>query len=318
MDYLWGTVNQRQEADFCLRTYFSKLGISVSDLIYKHIKSGFTDNVFMVSTKSDNLNGVQTVIFKEYLENWHKKEITIYKKILQHNYFLGSPKLIIAQPAFIILEFLSPKKTKPISAKHINKLKDWLIKKHNHFKHAKTLDNFSEDESTQIHYLVDKPLNTLKNILPESSQLTKILSFKDHFISTIEANNQLPPTLEHGDLEPQNLFIDNDDKLRVIDWVNSRKGSGLFDINQYFETAEELGCNLNRQYLINQISKQIKLSNLKDMLLKVRQLMLLNKLNFYGEKYTQGKLNSFSKSKPTLTLFNKYLTELQHSLDHNN
>ena len=78
MDYSWGTVNQRQKVDSCLRTYFSKLGMLVSDPVYKHIKSGFTDNVFMVSTKPDNLNNIQTVIFKEYLEDWHKKEIALF------------------------------------------------------------------------------------------------------------------------------------------------------------------------------------------------------------------------------------------------
>lgn len=50
--------------------------------------------------------------------------------------------------------------------------------------------------------------------------------------------DSLPKTLEHGDLEPQNLLIDRNDNLKIVDWVNTKSSSGLMDINQLIENIK--------------------------------------------------------------------------------
>ncbi len=310
MNNLWGQINNRQEIELCLKKYFPRIGLVASSFEFKHLKSGFTDNVFLVQAMTGNIEVPPALIVKEYLQDWHQKEADIYKNILGKNSFLGGPKLIIKRQNFIVLEFLSPNEIKPLSKLNIDILKDWIVKKHIYFCDNLILDQFTENEEVQIHYLVDKPLITLKNILGGSEKLEIILSNKDTFLSTIKLNNQLPQTLEHGDLESQNLFIDSNNKLRVIDWVNARRGSGLFDINQFMETTEELGFTLDRELFIKDISKKIRFDDLGIALSKTRQLMLLNKINFYGSKYLNGELESHSKLKPVMTLFEKYLDEL--------
>lgn len=318
MTYMWGKLNQQPEVVECINKYYSDMGLNPSYFSFKHIKSGFTDNVFMVTVDFKSQDKSQSLIIKEYLKDWHQREIDVYRELLQSNEFLGSPKLVAQKQNFLVLEYLSPDRTRGITSKEVSELMDWLITKHNFFKEKVCIDKFSEEENIQTNYLVEKPLLTIPKVLENQKTIKTILSCRDKFINNIKINSQLPQTLEHGDLEPQNLFVDSSGKLRVIDWVNTRKGSGLFDINQYFETAEELGVNLDIVQNIKEISEKINFGELENLLPKIRQLMLLNKINFYGEKLLDGEMVSYSKSKPVKQLLEKYVAELTENIEKNN
>lgn len=318
MDYIWGKVNHRLEIIESINQYYSVMNLKPSNFSFKHIKSGFTDNVFLATFYFNDQNKSQSLIIKEYLKDWHQKEINVYQDILQSNEFLGSPKLIIHHQNFLILEYLSPDNTYAITSQNVSKLKDWLSAKHNFFKGKTYVEKFNEKENIQINYLIEKPLLTIPKILGDSKTTRTILNYRDVFITNLKIDRQLPQTLEHGDLEPQNLFIDNNNKLRVIDWVNTRKGSGLFDINQYFETADELNVDLDINQSIKEISEEINFSDLMTFLPKIRQLMLLNKINFYGEKLLNGEVESYSKHKPIKQLLEKYVAELVDNIEKNN
>lgn len=312
MSTKWGKINFVDDIQQIIIDHLDGKHPGTPNFSFDHIKSGFTDNVFQVTVSfSDRSNEI--FVAKEYLRDWHQKEKGIYEKILQQDTALGAPRLIGSGKEFIILEYLNTKRCKPLSAPYIDLLQSWLIAKHIFFRqHPKLTIPFKDDEQIQIHYLVEKPLELLARLDdPELTHLTSnILYMKNHFIDVVKLNNNLPPTLEHGDLEPQNIFIEDNKRLRVIDWVNARKGSGLFDINQFFETAKDLGVKLDIDKKTKEIASAIGQKDLSDMLPKIRAIMLLNKMHFYSDKYLNGDLFSHSKLQTTYSLLKKYLEEL--------
>lgn len=312
MSTKWGKINFANDIQQTIIDHLAKKHPGKPKFSFDHIRSGFTDNVFQITVSFPDKSN-EIFIAKEYLEAWHQKEKGIYEKILQQNPALGAPQLIASGKEFIILEYLNTKRCRPLSTSDINLLQDWLIAKHIFFRqHPKLTIPFGEDEQIQIHYLVEKPLGLLAKLDdPKLIHLTSnLLCMKNYFIDIVKLTNDLPPTLEHGDLEPQNLFIEDNKRLRVIDWVNARKGSGLFDINQFFETAKDLGVELNIDKKTKEIACAIGQEDLSDILPKIRAIMLLNKIHFYGDKYLNGELFSHSRLQTTYSMLKEYLEEL--------
>ncbi len=319
MSVEWGKVNHQPDIEHCLAQQISPAGSSEGvSFSFSHIKSGFTDNVFFVNTVSSTGESLGTFIAKEYLEDWHQKERRVYEDILQHHPFLGAPALLAAGDGFIILEYLSPEVFARFSSEHIVALQNWIVRKHNFFsEHSGLTEPFTEGERVQIKYLVEKPFRVMRRF--EDEKLTiftqRAIGMEDYFTDIVRLNNTLPATLEHGDLEPQNLFVDQDNSLRVVDWVNTRRGSGLFDINQFFETARGLGITLDVEQTTNQMAEAIGQSDLAKLLPKIRMIMLLNKIYFYGDKYLSGEAFGHSRPRPIYDMLVEYLEELDQLVE---
>lgn len=283
----------------------------VGEPVFTHIPSGFTDNVFRVDISTTN--GPKKYIVKEYLKRWHQKERKVYERVLRLNSFLGAPQLLASGDGFIILEYLDPDRCPPLRQEHIGGLQQWLVAKHIFFRdHPEFTVGFEESLEIQTYYLVEKPLALLAQLgNTEYADLSsKALVHEVYFKNVVVRNSSLPPTMEHGDLEAHNLFIEDEKKLRVIDWVNTRRGSGLFDINQLFETATSLGAELDFQKTTQVLQESLGIVNLKDRLVEVRSVMLLNKIHFYGQKYLEGEDFSPSQKKPISLLLQQYFEEL--------
>lgn len=308
-DIKWGVLSNNVE----IRNALAKLdGSPGADITFEHLTSGFTDNVFLATVGTTNHSN--KYIVKQYLKIWHSKEGNFYQEVLSKHSSLGAPKLLYTGGNFIILEFVQGKS---MSKYDINLLKEWIVNKHMVFINANNLQNYVEPLDTKIHYLVDKPVTSLKllaktelvddlrrNLIIQTTELS------DYYISLIKGDLVRPQTLEHGDLEPQNVFVTVDNYLRVIDWVNARHGSGLFDINQFFETADELGFEYDKNILIKEFSAKLNIANLSVSLDEVRILMLLNKTNYYIGKLLNSELKSPAKNKPVTSLIFRYLDEL--------
>lgn len=318
MSIEWGKVNHQTNIEHSLAQQVSVEGASFS---FTHIKSGFTDNVFLINLASSTGDQLGTFIAKEYLEEWHQKERKVYEDILQHNSFLGAPALITSGEGFVILEHLKPDEFNPFSTEHIAALQSWIIQKHVFFReHPELTEPFPEDERVQIKYLVEKPFRVMRRF--EGEELTsltqKVLGMEDYFADIVRLNNTLPATLEHGDLEPQNMFVGQDNRLRVVDWVNTRKGSGLFDINQFFETTRDLGVALDVEQTTAYIAETIGQGDLRTLLPKIRMIMLLNKIHFYGDKHLSGETFSHSRLRPIYEMLTEYLSELNQLVEQTN
>lgn len=315
MNIEWGKVNHQPNIEHSLAQQVSMEGASFS---FTHIKSGFTDNVFLVNVASSTGDQLGTFIAKEYLEKWHQKEQRVYEDILQHHPFLGAPALIASGDGFVILEHLKPKEFNPFSAEHVATLQGWVIQKHIFFrKHPELTEPFTEDERIQLKYLIEKPFELIRRF--EGKELTslsqRVIGMEDYFADVVRLNNTLPATLEHGDLEPQNLFVGQDNRLRVVDWVNTRRGSGLFDINQFFETAKDLGVAIDVEQTTAQIARAIGQGDLGTLLPKIRMIMLLNKIHFYGDKHLSGEAFSHSRLRPVYEMLIEYLSELNQLVE---
>jgi len=293
-----------------------KTGLSsVAEPIFTHIPSGFTDNVFRADVPT--IDGQKTFIVKEYLKGWHQKEKGVYETVLQQNAFLGVPQLLASGNGFVVLEYLDPNRCHPFQQEHIGLLQQWLVAKHIFFReHPEFTVDFEESPETQIYYLVEKPLTLLARLEnTEFGYLSgKVVGHEKYFRNVVLTNSSLPPTLEHGDLETQNLFVEDETRLRVIDWVNARRGSGLFDINQLFETAASLGVELDFQQTTQELQGLIGMDGLADLLVQVRSVMLLNKIHYYGQKYLEGEVFSPSQQKPIQLLLQQYMEELDSIL----
>lgn len=308
-DIKWGVLSNKGEIINALAKLNEDLKANIT---FEHLSSGFTDNVFLATVKTSELS--KKYIVKQYLKTWHSKEGTFYQEILSKHLSFGSPELLYTGDNFIILEFVQGK---AMSKDDIGLLKEWIINKHMVFIDANNLQNYTESLDTKIHYLVDKPITSLKLLAKTEfvddlrrNLIIKTIELSDYYISLIKSDLARPQTLEHGDLEPQNIFITDISHLRVIDWVNARLGSGLFDINQFFETAEELGAEYDKDSLIKEFSVRLNIANLSVSLDEVRTLMLLNKINYYIGKLLNSELKSPAKNKPVADLIFRYLDEL--------
>lgn len=308
-DIKWGVLSDKEEIINALE----KLnGNPTANITFEHLSSGFTDNVFLATVKTPSRSS--KYIVKQYLKAWHLKEGTFYQEVLSKYSSLGAPELLYIGGNFIILEFVQGK---AVSSDDIELLKKWIVNKHMVFIDTNNLQNYTESLDTKIHYLVDKPIISLKLLAKTElvddlrrNLIIKTTKLSDYYVSLIKSDLARPQTLEHGDLEPQNVFVTADNYLRVIDWVNARRGSGLFDINQFFETAEELGVKYDKDKLIKEFSIKLDIQNLSKSLDEVRILMLLNKMNFYIGKLLNSELKASAKNKPVTELIFRYLDEL--------
>lgn len=315
-DVKWGVLDNEEE----IKNELAKLAKkSVESFVFEHMTSGFTDNVFLATVKTRTRSS--EYIVKQYIKDWHSRESNFYEEVLSKTPSLGAPAVLFSGDNFIILEYLSGK---PLLADNLSLLKDWIINKHTLFVGSNNLDWYEETLKTKIHYLVEKPINSLKLFAQskfindrQKDLIFKALELPDYYTSLIKNDLARQQTLEHGDLELQNIFVSTNNCLRIIDWVNARKGSGLFDINQFFETAEELKVELNKDSLINEFATKLNILNLKESLDEVRILMLLNKINFYICKLLNGESRSPSKNKLVIELLAKYLDELFNQFKEN-
>lgn len=311
----WGGLASKNTIESALKV------LSDSDLVrthFTHLSRGFTDNVFLVEVISANGSSAKYVV-KEYLEEWHNREARTYLDLLGQSPELGQPKLLYSNKSCIILEYLDPLVFSEFAASNIALLKDWIIRKHKFFQNSSLpLSDYAEAYKVQYGYLIKRPLLTLANLREQAEVLGLDIGIIDRVLSTVQLIeayiaelSALPLTLEHGDLEPQNLLIDaRGGNLRVLDWVNTRAGCGLFDINQYFETAEELGVELDRESDLEIFAQLYPDYNFLDLLRKARILMLMNKVNFYGGKVLEGVEFSRSKNQRNVDILIRYLGEL--------
>lgn len=312
----WGVPTSQKR----IRNDFTKiLSSPITNISFSHIKKGFTDNVFLVTVILQSGLSHKFIV-KEYLKEWHQKEKRIYEQLLP-KYELGTPKLIQSGSNYIILEHI-PSSYIEIQKQQLGLLREWIIKKHKIVQGSSILDNFQESKEIQQHYLIEKPLNLIeqvakmrqdKRLIITRELADKVLSQKDKMVKYIELQDKLPQTIEHGDLEPQNLLCKNN-KMVVVDWVNARKGCGLFDINQYFETAHELGADVNVDEEMAIFERRLGIADLKKTLDQIRALMLLNKIHFYLDKYISKVEKSESKNTDIVDILENYLVELQQLL----
>jgi hypothetical protein len=313
----WGNLHDKNSIEEALKSISSDK--TIKSIKYTHLSKGFTDNVFLAKLAS--LDGtVDQFVIKEYIEKWHNREANTYKNLLGGPTNLGQPRLFFANSRFIILEYLDPLSYRCFGSSDLNLLKDWIIRKHELYRGSTLpLTKYAESYKVQYGYLIKRPFQTLtklkgcaKTFGLNIETLDEILSIKEKLENYILELSTLPLTIEHGDLEPQNLLVDvsNNAGLRVLDWVNTRAGSGLFDINQYFESAEELGAVVNKESDLKLFAQFYSSNDFADLLRKSRVLMLMNKINFYGGKILLGIETSESKGVRNITLLNKFLNEL--------
>ncbi len=305
----WGKLQNKDIIISQIKDYCNKSNYNYNKPKFTHIKKGYTDNVFLC-----DINNEYKLIIKQYLEDWHIKELTVYKDIL-NNHDFNEPKLLFYGKRFIALEYLDIGTNYKFSRLGLKRLRSVILRKYKQTMEKDYLSNITEPFEIQKHYLIDKPYETIKkfkrinkNIIIEN--IYEIISGNLSKLETIiNINNSLRQSLEHGDLEIQNLLIVNN-KLRIIDWVNARSGSGLFDINQYIENSSEIISEYNPKKDINYFSQIFNINNFDEILYKVRILMLMNKINYYMGKILDGIKFSYTKNKSCKVLLKNYSQEL--------
>lgn len=286
----WGV----EPNEFEIASIFEGIIATDSHLKLIHLQSGLTDNVFRVVVDSETSRKV--FILKEYLESWHYKEADIYSDILQNDTQLGAPNLIKRSGRFIILDYLDPLKNKKFEAEDIPLLVAWIKYKQESYLN-KVPEKYDEPIQRKIKYLVTTPIGILKSMLSaeesplDISTLDSIIELETPLIQSMMRIESIPKTLEHGDLEPQNLFVDVDGdapQLRVLDWVNARADSGLFDIAQLLENIDFMGSYIRVDSVLDVLCERFPFSMLRSEVKYAEVLMTLNKLEFYLSKYKNG------------------------------
>lgn len=275
----------------------------VEEFTLTHLKSGFTDNVFLVQVKNSNY------ILKEFTEDWHLREIDVYKQILNKDKKLNAPQMLFYTENRMYLEYFPKSIYEAFDKSNIEFLFDWLIYKwHKYSKNA--ILQLVESEDIKKHYLFDKPLKKFQEVYESSLQFDRsiiktLLNEKDQ-IERIFENKSNYLTLEHGDIESQNLFWNKEEKsLGIIDWTNAKFSDGLTDINQFLENCGNWG--LNKQDYINKFGIELGLDNFSYFLKRNRLFMSLNKSHYYISKFEAGFEKSESNGHSTFDLAHKYL-----------
>lgn len=287
----WGKLTHKNE----IVTALAKIDpeINKTSIDFEHLQTGFSDNVFLVSYEVGP--ELKHVIAKEFLKEWHKKEAVFYNKLAPEYPSLHAAPTVSVQENFILLNYLNPESYRAIVISDLAILKQWISEKHQAFLSNPNIEQFCESYEIKQHYLIDKPIKIARNIIGHNIVkevhpiLENLVRQSGNLIRLLENQSQLPQTLEHGDLEPQNIFIDNQTReIVLIDWVNIKNGSGLLDINQYFETAKELDANFTPDDDLEYFARITQIPNFEQSLNEFRLLMLLNKFHFYAEKLLSG------------------------------
>lgn len=308
----WGTFTREAELREVLRHHLAAQGlVDEWSLELQHLPSGFTDNVFLVTITGENSSPMR-LILKEYTKQWHEKEAKLYKEILDQNPTLAAPKVLLTHGNWLLLEYLPPNEFRPATGKDLPLLTDWIIAKHQLF--MGTLPyRYAEPLDIQRHYLIDKPLKSLSQAQdgPYGHKATKILSTSSELPEILARHNRLPQTLEHGDLEMQNILVSRHGKaqLRLFDWVNARRSTGLFDINQLLENYSLYQPDTDKKKIIDHLKEKLEIPELPRLLRENRQLMILNKLHFYLTKLSEGHRRSTYKGQPIDNHIHSLLSE---------
>jgi thiamine kinase-like enzyme len=321
---IWGTFTREAELHAVLANYLAATDVAGEwSLQLRHIPSGFTDNVFLLSVVGDKGVLLAQFILKEYTEGWHKREAELYTNVLSNHPSLGAPRKLLAHDNWLLLEYLSPENFRPAVGKDLPLLADWIVAKHQALL-DRLPDTYAEPLDTQQHYLIDKPIKQLRAAAKAGEykqEAVKILATADMLPGLLARHATLPQTLEHGDLEMQNILVarTGTPHLRLIDWVNARRGSGLFDINQLLENIKAHTPEVDTHSLIGDLSQRLEIPNLAKLLDENRLLMILNKLHFYLTKQQEGHSHSPTDSRSIhdhiTNLLSEYLTivENQHA-----
>jgi thiamine kinase-like enzyme len=267
----------------------------------RHIPSGFTDNVFLLNVVGDKGALLAQFILKEYTKAWHQREAELYTNVLGNHPSLGAPRKLLTHDNWLLLEYLSPENFRPATREDLPLLTDWIVAKHRAFL-GKLPEAYAEPLDVQHHYLIDKPIKQLQAAAKAGEYkqaASKILATVDMLPDLLARHATLPQTLEHGDLEMQNIFATRvgQPHLRLIDWVNAKRGSGLFDINQLIENVRANTPDLDTQDLVGDLSRKLEIPDLATLLDETRLLMILNKLHFYLGKQQEGHSHSPANSR---------------------
>jgi len=278
-----------------------------SPMTLTHLISGFTDNVFRI-----NLNDEQyprTFILKEFLKPWHAKEADIYSEILQADPALGTPKLIKRSGKFILLEYLDPRHYKPFDPGDIPLLIDWVKYKQEAYCGA-VPEKYNQPIDTRRKYLITNPIKTIGTMLSDREPpldqgiIRSLIELESPLIQVLTELDKIPKTLEHCDLEPQNLFVSkSEQRLRVIDWVNARADCGLFDIAQLIENIDFMGSQITQDCIIEALKGSYPFSVFTRRVRYAEMLTTLNKIEFYLSKFKAGeKIPHYDKESLSLVI----------------
>lgn len=263
-----------------------------SPMMLTHLSSGFTDNVFRIDLNDEQCPRV--FILKEFLKPWHAKEADIYSEILQADPVLGAPKLIKRSGKFILLEYLDPQHYKTFNAGDIPLLIDWIKYKQGAYCGA-VPERYNQPIDTRRKYLITNPIKTIGAMLSNQESpldqgiIRSLIELESPLIQVLTELDTIPKTLEHCDLEPQNLFVSKSEpRLRVIDWVNARADCGLFDIAQLIENVDFMGSQITQDHVIEALKGSHSYSVFKGRVRYAEMLMTLNKIEFYLSKFKSG------------------------------
>lgn len=301
----WGVPPKKNTIKKDLENLLDK---SATKITITHIKKGFTDNVFKIETSYG------TYILKEFTESWHLREAEIYKSVLENDPLLCAPKLIGLCENRLYIDFFNHRAYKPFQKDHMDILFKWVLAKHTRYANSRHT-NLTESNEVKHHYLIEKPLKTFKNIIKTDIYVNKdifneILSKKSLIESLFNKSTDFT-TLEHGDLEIQNLFYNMEtNTIGVVDWTNSKLADGLTDFNQFIENCKICEINTNSYY-----EKFLRHSDIKDCEFHIKRnrfFMLLNKLNYYIGKFNDGIEFSESNGLKIHSLIEQNLLELDY------
>jgi aminoglycoside phosphotransferase (APT) family kinase protein len=138
--------------------------------------------------------------------------------------------------------------------------------------------------------------------------LLNLKNREEQYLLFLKENDELPNILEHGDLETQNLLVNRiTGQIKVLDWVNTRFGSGLVDINQYIENYVEVMAKTDIN--LEAFEQLYTGYDFHRLLNQTRVLMLLNKINFYAGKILDGIEYSESKKVRNYEMLKKFVVE---------
>lgn len=277
------------------------LRIDLNSLVITGLEGGKASSVFKISDKK----GVSLVV-KIPKTDWQRREIHVYRDYLSKTH-IDAPRYIYEHNnSILFIEWIVNYKTvEKMSLSNLITLKDWIVNK---YKESLLLfKNEKVDLSKHISWMIEEPVKRLIKSDDVGLNVKKALvKNKPKLIKMIE-NVGLPVVLDHSDLEIQNLLFNKDSSsLYVIDWANSIRSTGFFDVAQYRKLAQEYAPTdaerLTHDLLEELSLNQNKYKYLVNVFAYLKEIMLLdyylikNKNSFLKEIVYSKKVVSCSLS----------------------
>lgn len=217
---------------------------------------------------------IKNILKVGFDDEWFNKEVN-FRKNSTYSFVLG---IELTGEGYYVEKLLSGKPLARMNAKTILRLESKIFKCLGYLSNdskklpmAKYISSLSNEVKDLLY----------KNIFKENQYILKIVTLLINYLNSVTQDNYIVVHTTHGDFQKGNVFIDNTDKLYILDWETFDVRYCNYDVLVYlFNMRNSYNLTANFQKYFNKNGKS------KHYLIEL-SLFILEDLKWYLKETTQ-------------------------------